>query len=131
MPPPRIPGFQVVWSDDFVGSGQPNNADWDLRTDGPNHGNQEVQQYTNLESNVALSGTTSGTLRIMPQKSGSPPGWTSGRVEGVKSFACEHGKKMIFQASLRTGFDPLTQSFDAQGQQGIWPVSRLMGKTLP
>ena len=108
-PPPNINGFSIVFSDSFQGPAHTlpdSNNNWNIIQSGPNRGNNEVQTYTNSVHNVQLSGGS--TLQIMPQKDGNG-NWTSGRLEGIHKFSCQAGQKMILQANLRTGRNPVLQ----------------------
>lgn len=116
---PAIPGFTWVWVDDFNGSaGLPDQSNWNIINAGPNRGNGEVQTYTSSTSNVSLTGV--GQLHITPQKDGNG-NWTSARLEGVHKFSCADGGKVILQANLRTGIDPVTE------QSGVWPAFWALG----
>ena len=133
MIPGAPQGFKIEWSDDFNGDGQPNSTSWDIRQDGPIKDNGEVQKYSNDKANVFLSG---GSMCIAPQRDANKSatdftlGWTSGRVECLKSFACDPGKQMIFQARLRTGFDPKSQKWNADQQSGVWPAFWALGESF-
>ena len=118
---PQIPGFNIVWADDFDGpkGSPPNTSDnWNINQDGPNRGSGEIQQYTNHTNNVCLLGT--GAVWLMPTKDGNG-NWTSAKLEGKHKFSCEAGKKMILQASIRTGSHPTFQ------QKGVWPAFWALG----
>lgn len=122
-PPEPLSGYSIVWSDDFTGPGgtSPRQDLWEIKTQGPNRGNDEIQCYTSKASNVCLSGQDS--LYIKPQKD-HWGNWTSARLEGMHSFNCEAGHAMILQASLRTG----TARFEEQS--GIWPAFWALGQVL-
>ena len=92
-----------------------------IRTTGPNLNNAEVQHYTTNQDNICLSG--SGYLWIRPQRDSSGA-WTSGRVEGKKSFTCPPGHAMIMQARLCAGYAP------PSNQAGIWPAFWALGQDI-
>ena len=56
-PPPAESGYSLIWSDDFSGAAGslPNQGKWNIITNGPNLGNQEVQHYTNSTSNSDIN----------------------------------------------------------------------------
>jgi beta-glucanase (GH16 family) len=123
-PAPEIPGYTILWSDNFSGAAGtlPNTStNWDIVSAGPNFGNHEVQTYTTSPSNVSLSGQN--TLQITPFKDTSG-NWTSARLESKPYFACPAGGKMILQASLQTGTSP------QPNQTGIWPAFWALGASV-
>lgn len=122
-PPPAEGGYSLVWSDDFSGSqgSSPNQSKWDILSKGPNTKTGEVQTYTTSTSNSSLSG--SGILHITPQKDSSGH-WTSARLEGKSAFSCPAGHRMLLQAEIRTGVDPVSE------QAGVWPAFWALGKDI-
>lgn len=59
---PEIPGFTLVWNDEFNTDGLPSTANWGYDVGGGGWGNQELQRYTNgIPENVEQS---EGTLKI-------------------------------------------------------------------
>lgn len=116
--PPSIPGFAEVWSDNFGGpAGAAVNASKWLSYTGPVY-NNEIERYTASTANAQLSG--SGQLYIIPLKDNTGA-WTSARLHGKGSFACDPGHAMILQASIRLGTNPPVR------QQGIWPAFWALG----
>jgi beta-glucanase (GH16 family) len=116
--PPSMPGFTLAWSDDFNGpAGAAVNANNWLSYTGPVY-NNEIERYTASTANAQLSG--SGQLYIIPLKD-STGAWTSGRLHGKGSFACDPGHAMILQASIRLGTNP------PASQKGIWPAFWALG----
>ncbi|OAP61640.1 hypothetical protein AYL99_03843 [Fonsecaea erecta] len=113
MRAPEIAGFYLAWSDEFYGpaGSPPDSNNWALQTP-PFNWNNEWQKYTTSTDNAWLDGN--GQLCIAPQKVGGQ--WTSARLHGNKSFACEKNRKMIFAAHIKMGQNPWWQ------QQGIWPA---------
>lgn len=121
MPAPTIPGYALVWSDEFNGASGAavDGSKWNSKT-GPNS-NHEIQQYTTSTDNAHLSGD--GRLYIIPNKDGSGH-WTSARLEGRYSFNCDAGHQMIFQAEICLGNNPPAQ------QQGLWPAFWTLGAAV-
>jgi beta-glucanase (GH16 family) len=113
-----MPGFTLVWSDDFNGpAGTAVNAnDW-LSYTGPVY-NNEIERYTASTANAQLSG--SNQVYIIPLKDNTGA-WTSARLHGKGSFACDPGHQMVLQASIRLGANP------PSSQQGIWPAFWALG----
>jgi hypothetical protein len=117
-PPPSISGFTLVWSDDFNGpAGAAVNANNWLTYTGPVY-NNEIERYTSSTANAQLSG--SSQLYIIPLKDNTGA-WTSARLHGKSSFACDPGHAMTLQASIRLGTNP------PSSQQGIWPAFWALG----
>lgn len=117
---PDMPGFALVWQDDFngpAGAGVDPNI-WHIKTGG--NSNNELQEYTTSAANAHLSGD--GELNIVPLKDRSTNHWTSARLEGWSSFSCDPGHLMVFQAEIRVGNNPQ--------QQGIWPAFWALGVNI-
>ncbi|KAH0524201.1 hypothetical protein TsFJ059_006735 [Trichoderma semiorbis] len=94
---PSLPGYHVVWSDDFNGdhyAGVDHNK-W-VQIAKSNNANGEVETYTSGTDNVHLSGD--GQLYIVPTKSNGK--WYSGRLESNTAQVCDTGGAMIFQSEL-------------------------------
>ena len=121
MPAPNIPGYALVWSDEFDGpnGGAVDRAKWHLKT-GANS-NHELQEYTDSNNNAMLSGD--GRLFIIPKKDAGGH-WTSGRLEGTHGVACDPNHTMIFQSEIRLGNNPADQ------QRGIWPAFWALGNAV-
>ena len=118
---PSLSGSTLVWSDDFNGpAGSAVNANNWLTYTGPVY-NKEIETYTASTANTQLSG--SGQLYIIPLKDNTGA-WTSGRLHGKSSFACDPGHSMVLQASIRLGTDP------PSSQQGIWPAFWALGEDV-
>ena len=116
--PPSIPGFNLIWSDDFGGAaGAAVDANKWLSYTGPVY-NNEIERYTASTANAQLSG--SGQVNIIPLKDHTGA-WTSARLHGKGSFACDPGHVMILQASILLGTNP------PASQQGIWPAFWALG----
>jgi beta-glucanase (GH16 family) len=122
---PSIAGFNLTWSDDFVGNAGslPNPSNWIIDTGtsypgGPaNWGTGEIQTYTSSTNNLRLDGN--GVLRITAVKD-SNGGWTSARIETQRSdFVCREGGKMRIVASLNL---PLVSQ-----PIGYWPAFWTLG----
>ena len=121
MPAPQIPGYAIVWLDEFNGPhyAAVNGNNWISKT-GAN-ANHELQQYTTSTENAHLSGD--GRLYIIPKKAASGQ-WTSARLEGKSSFTCDDDHTMIFQSEIRVGNHP------AADQKGIWPAFWALGNNI-
>jgi len=124
---PKIPGYKMVWSDDFKGpkNSLPSSKNWiiDQGTSYPggpaNWGTGEIQTYTNSLTNVALDGK--GHLLITPRKSQSGS-WTSARIETVRTnFAPPKNGRMVVQASIAL------PAMAASRSQGIWTAFWMLG----
>ncbi|KAL7940615.1 family 16 glycoside hydrolase [Trichoderma barbatum] len=113
--------MELVWDDPFVGCPgcSPNFTEW-IVPPSSLHTNNEWQTYTSSPSNLQLSG--SQTLQIVPRN--SPQGWTSSRIESVRSWTPNSGKITQIQASFRTG------TGGTYGKQGMWPAFWMLGDSL-
>ncbi|KAL7805403.1 family 16 glycoside hydrolase [Trichoderma aethiopicum] len=118
---PNIPGMNLVWQETFIGN-QGDMVDlsqWTVVTD--LHNNQELETYTNLPSNMQLSGGQ--TLQLVPQKSLLGE-WTSSRIESIQAWTPSPGKTMQVQAALRGGDSSLDQ------KAGMWPAFWMLGDSM-
>jgi beta-glucanase (GH16 family) len=106
---------ELMWSDEFSGSGSLDPTKWDYNTGGGGWGNQELEVYTTSTDNVNQTG---GNLVIQPRRQGTSPNfsYTSGRVltKGRQNF--QFGRIDV-RAKL-----PQTQ--------GIWPAIWMLGSDI-
>jgi beta-glucanase (GH16 family) len=104
-------GWNLVWSDEFNGSGAINTANWNFDLGAGGWGNGEWETYTNSTANVYQDGA--GNLVIKAIKNGST--YTSGRIHtaGKRQFTYA---KVEMRARLPYG-------------QGIWPAFWMLGAT--
>ena len=109
----------LVWSDEFDGSGAINTNKWHHQTQLPNGNswyNGEVQHYTNRTENSSVS---NGILSITAKKEtftdqGVTKNYTSARLNS--KFAFKYGKVEV-KAKLPTGV-------------GTWPAIWMLGKNI-
>lgn len=122
--------WTLQWSDEFnaAANSKLNSSDWiyDIGTSYPggpaNWGTGEVESNTNNIANVYQNGT--GSLVIKAIHTGRIPGtgWTSGRVETVRSdFQPAAGKAMAVEARIQLPNVTGTQA------QGYWPAFWMLG----
>ncbi len=112
-------GPQLVWSDEFDGSGAINTTNWFHQTQLPAGGswyNGEVQHYTNRTDNSNVSG---GNLNIIAKKEeftdqGHTKQYTSARLNS--KFAFTYGRIEV-RAKLPTGV-------------GTWPAIWMLGRNI-
>ena len=112
-------GPQLVWSDEFNGSGAINTTNWFHQTQLPNGEswyNGEIQHYTNRTDNSNVSG---GFLNIIAKKEeftdqGHTKQYTSARLNS--KFAFTYGRVEV-RAKLPTGV-------------GTWPAIWLLGRNI-
>ena len=109
----------LVWSDEFDGTGAINSTKWHHQTQLPGGGswyNGEIQHYTNRTDNSSVSG---GFLNLIAKKEtftdqGQTKQYTSARLNS--KFAFTYGKVEI-RAKLPTGV-------------GTWPALWTLGKNI-
>lgn len=115
-----LPSFnQLVWSDEFNGSGAIDQTKWFHQTQLPNGGswyNGEIQHYTNRTVN---SNQINGSLNLIAKKEvyfnqGHTKQYTSARLNS--KFAFTYGRIEI-RAKLPTG-------------DGTWPALWMLGKNI-
>ncbi|EEU39206.1 uncharacterized protein NECHADRAFT_44066 [Fusarium vanettenii 77-13-4] len=116
---PNRPGFKVVWQDDFNGCQgcAPSQSNWNVALN--INTNNELQEYTESNRNIQLSG--GHTLQLVPWKESNGE-WSSGRLESKKAWHAPEGKAMRVEAALRTG--------EAANKQGIWPAFWMLGDSM-
>ena len=109
----------LVWSDEFDGSGAINSSKWFHQTQLPSGGswyNGELQHYTNREINSFVS---NGNLSIVAKREtynnqGQTKQFTSARLNS--KFAFKYGRVEV-RAKLATGI-------------GTWPAIWMLGKNI-
>jgi beta-glucanase (GH16 family) len=110
--------WTLVWKDEFNGpdGSMPDPDKWTMVRDGSGFGNQELQYYTDLPSNVHIA---KGNLVITARKEqytgadGISRDYTSARLQTAGHFQQKYGR---FEARIKI----------AKGQ-GIWPAFWLLG----
>ncbi len=109
--------WELTWSDDFDGATgtAPNATKWAFDMGAGGWGNNELQNYTNRPSNIALDGN--GNLVITArQESYLGAGFTSARIKTKGLFAQKYGR---FEARIKTPTGP-----------GIWPAFWMLGENI-
>ncbi|HTJ47661.1 MAG TPA: glycoside hydrolase family 16 protein [Kofleriaceae bacterium] len=117
LPIDGLPGWTLVWSDEFDGpAGSPVDAGkWGFDTGGGGWGNAELEYYTNRTDNVRLDGH--GHLEIVARaEQYGGRDYTSGRINTGGRFTQAYGR---FEARIRL----------PQGQ-GIWPAFWTLGDDI-
>ncbi len=112
--PESYTGYELVWRDEFDGSGAPNPDYWTHEIGNSGWGNNELQYYTEGTSNASQNG---GRLIIEAREEsfqGAP--YTSARLITQNKFAFTHGRVDI-RARLPEG-------------QGIWPALWMLGSNF-
>jgi beta-glucanase (GH16 family) len=130
---PHIPGYQLVWKDDFNGAAgkrvEPGKWIYDTGTGygcvgcPDQWGTFEIETMTNSRRNVSFDGR--GNLLITPVRH-ADGSWTSGRIETRKTnFTAGHHGVLRVQASIqlpRTGVGPEAA--------GYWPAFWMLGNAF-
>jgi beta-glucanase (GH16 family) len=115
---------KLAWSDEFDGpeGAVPDRAKWQIMTGGNGHGNNELEYYTALPSNVALDGA--GHLAITARRQTySGGGFTCDFTSG--EIATRGGWK---EAPLyATAYGSIQASIKLPIGQGLWPAFWAMG----
>ena len=103
---------ELQWSDEFNGSGAPDQTKWGYDLGGGGWGNQELETYTNSTDNVSQTGGNLVITAIKPA-SGS---YTSGRILTKNKQNFQFGRIDV-RAKLPKG-------------QGIWPAIWMLGSDI-
>ncbi|HZG05378.1 MAG TPA: glycoside hydrolase family 16 protein [Streptomyces sp.] len=124
---PPVPGWNLVWSDDFDGPARslPSSTNWQIDTGhnypgGPaNWGTGERQRYTDSPDNLSLDGN--GNLRITPLRD-SAGNWTSGRIETRRAdFKAPAGGVLRIESRLQM------PNVTGDAALGYWPAFWALG----
>ncbi|MEI6575335.1 MAG: family 16 glycosylhydrolase [Bacteroidota bacterium] len=102
---------QLIWSDEFDGTGSPNSLNWGFDLGAGGWGNNEIQTYTSVAYNVRQE---SGNLVIEAHKVGNA--WTSARLISHNKFNFTYGK-IEYRAKIPAGI-------------GTWPALWMLGESL-
>lgn len=109
-------GYTLVWQDLFDGE-ELNSARWNIEVNGNGGGNNELQYYTDRESNVRVGEDEDGNgclILTARREDYNNKHFTSGRVNSKNKIAFTHGK---IEASIKL---PKTAN-------GLWPAFWMMG----
>ncbi len=118
---PRIPGYALIWSDEFSSpdGSVPDPAKWTYNLGGSGWGNQELQSYTSRPQNAH---TQDGKLVItalqedLTGSDGIARHYTSARLKTQNLFTQAYGR---FEARIKI----------PKGQ-GIWPAFWMLGNDI-
>ncbi len=118
---PKLPQWQLVWSDEFNGANgsSPDAANWVFDIGGNGWGNQELETYTNRAANARVE---DGNLVItaLEENFTGPDAvtrsYTSARVKTAKLFTQAYGK---FEARIKI-----------PAGQGLWPAFWMLGENI-
>jgi beta-glucanase (GH16 family) len=104
---PEIPGYKLIWSDEFDGDGAPDESKWNYDVEEPGWVNQELQNYTDRRSeNVRIE---DGILVIEARRDGfQGHEYSSGRLNSAGKGELTYGR-IIVRARLPEG-------------RGTWPA---------
>jgi beta-glucanase (GH16 family) len=108
--------LKLFWSDEFDKDGSPDPANWgfDLGTGSGGWGNNELEYYTNRQTNAIVS---NGMLKIFAQKeSYNGSSYTSARMLSYNLFSFQYGKIEV-RAKL-------------PARTGTWPAIWMLGNNL-
>jgi beta-glucanase (GH16 family) len=120
--PHALPGWILVWSDEFSGpdGSSPDSNKWTYDLGGKGWGNNELESYTDRKENAHLE---KGNLAITAQKEsftgtdGVKRDYTSARLKTQGLFAQTYGR---FEARIKI----------PEGQ-GMWPAFWMLGQDIP
>jgi len=110
--PANLPN--LVWSDEFDYVGLPDPEKWNMETGGNGWGNNELQYYTDSESNAMVD---NGVLTITArEESFGGRDYTSARITTQDKFDFQYGR---IEARIKLPYG-----------QGLWPAFWLMGTNV-
>jgi beta-glucanase (GH16 family) len=110
------PNYQpgLIWSDEFDYSGFPDPSKWNIETGGNGWGNNELQYYTNSQSNVAVENDIL-TITAKEEAVGGRD-YTSARITTQNKFAFKYGR---IEARIKLPYG-----------QGLWPAFWMLGSNV-
>ena len=104
----------LVWWDEFDYTGLPDPSKWNMETGGSGWGNNELQYYTNQESNAMVD---NGILTITAkEESYGGRNYTSARITTQNKFDFKYGK---IEARIKLPYG-----------QGMWPAFWMLGDNI-
>lgn len=110
--PNYLPG--LIWADEFNYSGLPDPLSWNIETGGNGWGNNELQYYTNSQSNVVVN---NGMLTITArEESVGGRDYSSARITTQNKFAFKYGR---IEARMKLPYG-----------QGLWPAFWMLGANI-
>ena len=110
---PSIEGYNLLWSDEFDGSGEMDLTKWNYEPHEPGWTNNELQEYTTSTDNVFLRDGNLVLKALKTEKDGVTH-YTSGKVTGQNKTDFQYGK-VVVSAKVPEG-------------QGLWPAIWMMPK---
>ncbi|GAB4316789.1 MAG: hypothetical protein Kow00127_08400 [Bacteroidales bacterium] len=104
----------LVWADEFDYTGLPDPDRWNMEIGGHGWGNNELQYYTNSESNASVA---NGVLTITArEESYGGKDYTSARLTTQDKFSFRYGK---IEARIKMPYG-----------QGLWPAFWMLGSNI-
>jgi beta-glucanase (GH16 family) len=104
----------LLWSEEFNYTGSPDATIWNMETGGGGWGNNELQYYTNRETNASVG---DGVLTITAKEEVySGRDYTSARITTQNKFDFKYGK---IEARIKLPYG-----------QGIWPAFWMLGANI-
>jgi beta-glucanase (GH16 family)/glycerophosphoryl diester phosphodiesterase len=112
---PTALGWKLIWSDEFNQDGLPDSSKWNYQTGGNGWGNNELQYYTEKDTNNVV--IKNGILHItaIKQKTGKNL-YTSARLTTKNKAGFKYGK-IEARAKLPAG-------------RGTWPAIWMLGENI-
>ncbi|WP_034450054.1 family 16 glycosylhydrolase [Butyrivibrio sp. AE2032] len=110
---PQLEGYNLLWSDEFDGSGEMDLTKWNYEPHEPGWTNNELQEYTTSTDNVFVRDGKLVLKAIKTEKDGNVH-YTSGKVTGQNKTDFQYGK-VVVSAKVPEG-------------QGLWPAIWMMPK---
>jgi len=110
---PAIEGYNLLWSDEFDGSGEMDLTKWNYEPHEPGWTNNELQEYTTSTDNVFVRDGNLVLKALKTEKDGITH-YTSGKVTGQNKTDFKYGK-VVVSAKVPEG-------------QGLWPAIWMMPK---
>lgn len=110
---PAIDGYNLLWSDEFDGSGEIDLTKWNYEPHEPGWTNNELQEYTTSTDNVFVKDGHLVLKAIKTEENGVTH-YTSGKVTGQNKTDFQYGK-VVVSAKVPEG-------------QGLWPAIWMMPK---
>jgi beta-glucanase (GH16 family) len=114
---------QLVWNDEFDGTGGVDASKWNVEVNCDGGGNGEWQCYTNSQQNIYKDGQGHLVIQVVKNYYGIG-GFTSGRVTTANKGDWTYGRfESRIQVPAGQGFWPAFWMMPTQSLYGAWPTS--------
>jgi beta-glucanase (GH16 family) len=120
----ELPGWSLVWSDEFDGAaGSPADpATWQAEVGGHGWGNEELQYYSDSSENAALDGA--GNLAIVVER-------VDPQLRGSRFDGCEYSSaRLVSKDRVAFSYGLVQARIRLPRGRAIWPAFWMLGQNI-